>query len=148
MTKSDSDSDYDPENDYSFGGASQNEQTPIVANQKELASKLLEVKKILYKNVVLIDNSAPAAQSMTLLDNYREHINTIFKLINNYIETKPLADNYLEQFPEGTRESIRSLFELIVNIFSTNIAPKDMLVYKYEITRFNQYPFDHNNHIS
>jgi hypothetical protein len=145
----DSDSDYDPDSDFSFGGSGQNEQHPLVANQKELASKLLEVKKILYEKVVLIDNSAPAAQSMTLLDNYREHINTIFKLINNYIETKPLADKYLEQFPEGTRESIGSLFELIVNIFTNkNISAADMTAYRYEITRFNQYPFDLNNHIS
>lgn len=145
MEESDSESDF--ENDYSFGGSGQNEHTPLVANQKELASKLLEVKKILYKKVVLIDKNAPAAQSKTLLDDYKAHIINIFTLIYSYIETKPLADNYLNQFPEETRESIRSLFELITTIFS-NIHVNDMTPYIGEITRFNNYPFDLNNHIS
>jgi len=139
----DSDSDYD----YSFGGSGQNEQTPLVANQKELASKLLEVKKILYKKVVLIDKNAPAAQSTTLLDDYKAHIINIFILINNYIKTKQLADNYLNQFPEGTTESIRSLFELITTIFS-NIHVNDMTPYIGEITQFKELPFYLNDHIS
>lgn len=134
------DTDYDDEdNEYV-----ENEVPPPELN-KDFIENILKVKHNLYDNTILSPElGTKQAQNNNIIQGYLNHVNRVYILAINAQRGK-INEDYLNTFPENSRQQIKTTLDWITEYFSKNRIP-DTIPYSDFIRKsFHEYQFVQND---